>query len=189
MRSRSTDGPERVLAGEHEVELLDVVLAHACVPVEALGAPRRHSGEGGGRDQPVAAECRAGQRMRPAAGDAPRREPLELERVGDRLDVRNGGEDRAAAVARRAAVAGPVEADQADTGRRPGAVEDAGARRPVVDEHGETTRVTCLVQLEGPPVGGLDDRCHRDSFSGFRRGSDGGRRGSATARGSTATRR
>ena len=64
--------PERLLAGEHEVELLDVVLAHACVPVEALGAPRRDAGERGGCDQPVAAECRAGERMRAAAGDSPR---------------------------------------------------------------------------------------------------------------------
>ena len=36
---------ERLLAGEHEVELLDVVLAHAGEPVEAVGAPRRDAGE------------------------------------------------------------------------------------------------------------------------------------------------
>ena len=73
----------------------------------------------------------------PAAGDAPGREALEAERVGDRLDVADDGGDRAAAVARRVAVAGAVVADQADAGRRPAVVEDTGAGRAVVDDHGE----------------------------------------------------
>ena len=140
--------PQRFLACEHEVELLDVVLAHACVPVEALGSPGRDAGDRGGCDQPVAAESRAGEGMRSAARVAPGRVALELERVGDRLDVRHDGGDRPAPVACGAAVAGPVVADQADAGRRPAVVEDPGARRPVVDEHREAARVTCFVQLE-----------------------------------------
>ena len=62
-------GPERVLAGEDEVELLHVVLAHACEPVEAFGSPRSHARHGGCR---ASAGRRRAQRRRARADRRPR---------------------------------------------------------------------------------------------------------------------
>ena len=180
--------PERFLAREHEVELLHVVLAHACMPVEAFGSPRRDACQRGRRDQPVAAERSAGERVRPAARKAPGRIPVEAKPVGNRFDIRDDGGHRSAPVAGGAAVAGAVVADQANAGRGPAVIEEAGARRAVVDDHRQAARVACLVQFEGPAVGGLDDGWHAASFPGFGAARRWARCGART-RGSTATRR
>ena len=68
-------------------ELLDVRLAHAGEPVQAVGVVGRDGGQARSRGQPVAAERGAREGMRPTARDAPGREALEPERVGDRLDI------------------------------------------------------------------------------------------------------
>ena len=80
--ARSASSPSSDLA-----ELDVVLLAHPVEPVEALGLVRRDGWRGWPRDEPLVAERGARERMRPAARDAPGREALEPERVGDRVDV------------------------------------------------------------------------------------------------------
>ena len=58
---------ERAFPGEHEVELLEVPLAHPREPVEAVGAPGGDAGEACRSGEAFVAERGAGERVWPAA--------------------------------------------------------------------------------------------------------------------------
>ena len=101
-----------------QAELLDVRLAHAGRPVEALGVVRRDAGRRDADRDAVAEQRRAGERVRPAARVAPDGEPVDAERrrataalsAATSATVRPGcGVD--------AAVAGAAEAEQPHAGR------------------------------------------------------------------------
>ena len=86
----------------------------------------------------------------------------DLRHVGDAII------DAAALLARRAAVAGAVVADQPNSlfarQRFVGLVDEARRRRAVVEEHGVARRVAALVDLELSPVVCLDRLRHRASL-------------------------
>ena len=146
----------RLTTGERGVELDDVVLAHALRPVEA----RRSVG----RDRGEACDCRdtggeergAREGMRPSAGDTPDAEPGEPECVGDGDDVLDDVGDRAARPGVGAAVARPVERDEADPSRPGiggvGFVDRATGRRAVDRDDRPSGRITGLVHPEGTAV-------------------------------------
>ena len=163
--------PERRLALEHGLELDDVLLPHALERVESLRVERRRGGETGCGDDAVREQRGAGERMRAAAGDAPGREPVEAEGVGDHRDVVRGVGDRAAGVARGAAVAGAVVGDEADPTPRGvlvvRRVGDGAARRSVVGDHGEPVGIAALHDTQDASAAGVDQVLgHSAGFSG-----------------------
>jgi len=127
---------EHVETGERGIPLGDVSLPLTCEPVEPVRVEGRGGCERGDRDAPIGEQRAARERVRSAAGDPPRREAVDTERIERIGDVAGDVGDGAAGLRRRRAVAGAVVADQANPARarifdvRP--VQLPGGRRPVV---------------------------------------------------------
>ncbi len=143
-----------------DLPILDVLLAHSLEEVEALGVERCDGSEDRRGADAVREQRGRGERMRPAAGEAPQTEPLETERVADRGDVAGAVSNRAALVARRPAVAWPVVREEPDPFLLGVVdvrlVEQSRVGRAVVDEHGHAVRVTAFVHLEHASVRARD---------------------------------
>ena len=144
-----------------------VLLAHARREVEAVRVERRDRRERRrGRDA-IGQQRRERERVRAAARDAPRQQPLDPERVADRGHVRGARGDVAARPPRREPVARPVVRQQPDPARRRVVevrlVEQARPGRAVVDEHRHAAGIAALAQRQRPPVGRIDrpQRLHR----------------------------
>ena len=120
-------------------KLLDVLVAHAREPVQALSVARRDRRERRGRDHPVAQQCRASQRVWAAARPADGVEAADPELIGDRLDVGGAISDGAARPAVAAGVPGSRVGDMAQptggAGRDHRLEHDPGAGRAGVEEH------------------------------------------------------
>ena len=138
-------------------------------PVEAVRGVRREARPADRRDDPVAQERGAGQRVRSAAGVAEDREPVEPEGVGDGLDVAGRGGDVATGVRGRAAVAGAVVGHPADAAL--GARGQQRLRRgadvggAVVPDDGQDGVVDGDVVRAQRPAVGCRDLDHRLSFN------------------------
>src|SRR5581483_10987253 len=156
---------------ERHLDLLDVELAHSVEEVESLCAVRRDGGERRSRDTAAGEKRRAGEGMRAAAGVAPRREPVGSEGVEHVGYVGCDVTHRAAEVRVGTAVAGAVEADQADPLRARVLdvvrVEPATRGRAVVEDDREALRIAVVVDVERPPVRQRDvELAHSPGFSG-----------------------
>ena len=158
------EAPQRRLAFEHGPELHEVRFTHAGQPVEPVGLVGRHGSQARCGRQPVAAERGARECVRATARDAPGREPLEPERVGDRLDIGRTVAHVSSRVPGGAAVARPVVADQPDAliagERDPAAKEQPRGGRPVVDDDGRSVRIAVLVHREGASIPCVDSLGH-----------------------------
>ncbi len=151
---------QRLLTLQRLSELDVVVLAHPVEPVELFRAVRRDACEARDGGEALVAERSAREHVRAATRDPPGREPLQPESVGDRGDVGGAIGHDASACARRAAVAGPVVADEPDPLLEcqidVRVVLEARHRRSVVHDDREPRRVARFVHLERAPVRRLD---------------------------------
>ena len=105
-------GARRLRVGDQQLVGSDIVFFHAREPVEPLGRVGRIRCERRGSRNKVGKQRRAGQQVGPAARDAPRRQPVDLQCRADCPDVTRAVGDAMPRVRRRAAIPGPVVADK-----------------------------------------------------------------------------
>ena len=163
--------PERRLALLCQAELDDVPLAHSLGQVEPGSVRRRDRGRRGNGDNAVRETGRRRERVRTATREPPGGEPLEPERVCDRLDVRHDIGNRAVRAPCRVAVAGTVVREQADAllPREPDVLVErhAGRGRAVVEQDGTAGRVAGVVHRQRAPVRRPDRQLfHRPTLQG-----------------------
>ena len=151
--------------------IADVRVAHAAEPVEALGLERCQADHRTGLSDTVGQLRGAGQRVRAAAGAAEDAELLDLQIVGDRLDIVGRVRDRPAGLAVGPAVTGAVEGDQPDAHR----VEkpqfrhrlQPAAWRPVQEENGIPGRIARNPHREPAPIRCFDvEKVFRHFYGG-----------------------
>lgn len=152
--------PSGRFVGEHELDVVDVLRAHACEVIKPRRTVRGDRGERSYRHDQVWQKSCARKRVRPSPRYPPDSEPVDAQHTGNLSNVGRAVGDRPARVRSGPAVARPVIADQPYSAvggvGDVRAIQDTCAGCAVVHEDRLAVGVARLLDPQDPAIGALD---------------------------------